>query len=339
MVSAIDYQKANQEKVSKNKANVTYDICGKKLKYCSKNRTKNVERRSSVKYACGAARMAGKSSSCVAPRIGGETSSSTKSLARKSLKSDSQSYLESKRSSSPKSAKSESKKKHATTETNESRAERSVLNSKCYFQLPRARKNACTKEHRWYHEKYVKDDCGSGVVPLKHTYSISRKDWCKTPLSMYQATIGELGRKLLCKEEIVPRDVWPGPPCNIEEYILPRCYGYYRKYECVRPCHSEHVYLSKEGKVRDRVERYWNPCLTEEQKVKIDINEFAPQNAFLGQRLRRTHIDGDPCWWPPPLRKWRTLMRFCRLNARSANSTFVMLFLIQIKKNVVKMLI
>ncbi len=170
--------------------------------------------------------------------------------------------------------------------------------SKCYDQPRRMKRGPCVKPPPWQGGKHVRDECGSGIVPKRLEFMPSRKVWCKTPLSMYQATIGELGRKILCREKIVPRDVKPGPPCNVCEDILPLCRGYYRKYDCLRPCEEEYTrYKSGKKVYRPRVERYWEPCLTKDQKLQLDINGFAGQNVFLGSKMRRTHNpNSTPCW-------------------------------------------
>ena len=177
--------------------------------------------------------------------------------------------------------------------------QRPFLLPKCYFELPKA-KRSCTKIPNWQHCEYVRDECGSGIVPKRFGLKNSHPRWCKTPLSMYQATIGELGRQLLCGETVITRDINPEPPCNIHEYIMPACAGYYRRYDCIKPCEEDHIKI-KDGKkiYRDRVERYWNPCVGKHDKVRIDVNDFAPHNSVLAEKYRRSNIDGDeniPCW-------------------------------------------
>ncbi|KAK7580337.1 hypothetical protein V9T40_000966 [Parthenolecanium corni] len=167
---------------------------------------------------------------------------------------------------------------------------------RCYDQPYRKRPQPCTRAPKWQTGKYKRDECGSGIVPKRLLFLPNRKIWCKTPLSMYQATIGELGRKLLCHETIISRDVRPGPPSNIEEYILPPCRGYYRKYDCLRPCEEDFVSYKQGKKVyRDRVERYWEPCLSQDQKHHLDINTYAHHNVALGLKVRRFNTD-VPCW-------------------------------------------
>lgn len=168
----------------------------------------------------------------------------------------------------------------------------------CYPRRPPKERVACAKPVTWQAGQYVTDDCGSGIVPLRLNFLRNRKHWCKTPLSMYQATIGELGRKILCREEVIQRDLKPAPPCNIEEFILPPCRGYYRKRECVRPCEDQHSYVQRgQRHYRDRVERYWQPCMDKSEQLHLNVNEFAPHNVVLGRKMRRTYGNVDiPCW-------------------------------------------
>lgn len=171
------------------------------------------------------------------------------------------------------------------------------FNAKCYDHK-RAVKRTCGAGVKWQHGKYCRDDCGSGIVTKKFDFKPSRRIWCRTPLTLYQATIGELGRKILCREKIVPRDVRPAPPCNIGQYILPLCRGYYRKYDCLRSC-EEQFAVCKNGvkQYRDCVQRYWEPCQSDWQKDKLNLCEYAPQNSFLALKLRRKNNDCDvPCW-------------------------------------------
>lgn len=178
--------------------------------------------------------------------------------------------------------------------------QRPVAQKKCYFNLPRMKRTCANVSTNWQHCEYVRDECGSGIVPKRFAVS-GKQRWCGTPLSMYQATIGEVGRQLLCGETVINREINSGPPCNIDEYIMPACAGYYRKYDCLKPCEERHVKIKGGKKVyRDRVERYWNPCVvTPQETVKVDINDFAPHNAVLAAKFRRNNIDGDekiPCW-------------------------------------------
>lgn len=168
---------------------------------------------------------------------------------------------------------------------------------RCYELPPRVSREKCIKPPSWQNGKYVRDECGSGIVPVRMSFLHSRRKlWCKTPLSMYQATIGELGREILCREKIVPRDVRPGPPCNIEAFILPPCRGYYRKYDCMRPCEEMYAFTKGDQKIyRNEVDRYWEPCMTREKNGRLNINEFAGHNVYLGKQLRRQN-ENVPCW-------------------------------------------
>lgn len=167
---------------------------------------------------------------------------------------------------------------------------------RCYDQPKRRVRESCVDNFVWDHGVYCRDECGSGIVPKRSDFAPSRKLWCKTPLSMYQATIGDLGRQILCREKVVPRDVKCAPPCNVCEYILPPCRGYYRKYDCLRPCEEEYATCKQGRKMyRDRVQRHWEPCLTKEQKNRLDINSYAGHNVYLGIRMRRKNVD-MPCW-------------------------------------------
>lgn len=178
--------------------------------------------------------------------------------------------------------------------------QRPILQPKCYFDLPRPKRQVCNRMTNWQHCEYVRDECGSGIVPKRYNLKASQVQWCKTPLSMYQATIGELGRKLLCAETVITRNINPAPPCNISEYILPPCRGYYKRYDCVKPCEEDHVRTRNNVKIyRDRVDRYWNPCYSKAEQIRIDVNDFAPHNSVLAERYRRNNTDGDlnmPCW-------------------------------------------
>lgn len=200
-------------------------------------------------------------------------------------------------SARPKSAcsdKSHSLSRGKASKSEISEVERSAL---CYPTRPGKQRPPC-KELVWQNGEYVRDECGSGIVPLKLSFSNNRQYWCKTPLTMYQATIGELGRKILCRDEIIMRDIKPEPPCNIDEFILPLCRGYYRKKDCIRPCEDDHTFIQQGKKhYRSRVDRYWQPCLTEEEKHTIDVNEFAPHNVVLSKKMRRIHgALENPCW-------------------------------------------
>lgn len=166
----------------------------------------------------------------------------------------------------------------------------------CYDQPTRRRTASCRLPKPWQEDKYVKDECGSGIVPTKNKFQFRRTVWCRTPLTMYQATIGELGRQILCRETNVTRDIKPEPPCNVSEYILPLCRGYYRKKDCLRPCEEEYTTIKQGCKVyRDRVERYWKPCMTKEEKISLDVNAYAPHNVALGWKIKRK-LNDEPCW-------------------------------------------
>lgn len=166
----------------------------------------------------------------------------------------------------------------------------------CY-ELPHPRKQVpCVEKTQWQNAKYCRDDCGSGIIPTRFDFRLSRRIWCRTPLTTYQASHGELGRQILCREKIIQRKINEGPPCNICEYVLPPCRGYYRKYDCVNPCDlagEESVYKDGRNRPRDKVERYWEAC--QGQKERIDINKFAPQNMALALKYKRK-AHGVTCW-------------------------------------------
>ncbi len=164
----------------------------------------------------------------------------------------------------------------------------------CHPQPVVRKPRRCFPPKKWQHGVHARDECGSGIVAKRLGVTQSRNLWCKTPLTMYQATIGELGRKILCREKILQRDVNSAPPCNVCEFILPPCRGYYRKYDCLRPCEEEAVVYEKGRKrYRDRVARYWNPCTA--LGTHTDINTYAPHNVFLGSRVARK-AGNVPCW-------------------------------------------
>lgn len=169
--------------------------------------------------------------------------------------------------------------------------------SKCYEKPARRKHEPCKNDFKWQHAEYCRDECGSGIVPLKMTFAPNRKMWCSTPLSMYQSTIGELARKILCDEFKLQRDINPAPPCNVCEYAMPLCRGYYRKYDCMRPCEEDFARRQNGYKVyRDRVQRYWEPCLMAEQKPEKSVRHYAQHNAYLGEMVRRKFQDAVPCW-------------------------------------------
>lgn len=155
----------------------------------------------------------------------------------------------------------------------------------------------CKDDFVWQTGKYVKDECGSGIVPHRQLLSDPRRLWCKTPLTMYQSTIGELARQMLCDEIRVPKRVNDGPPCNLCEQVMPLCKGYYRKYECRRSCEEEHAVVKNGKKVyRDAIQQYWKPCLSAEEKRAYDLSKDADHNVYLGKKLRRKIDDRVACW-------------------------------------------
>lgn len=87
----------------------------------------------------------------------------------------------------------------------------------------------------------------------KATYQETRKKWCKTPLTAYQATQGALALKILLKEVSIPAILGGPPPCNICEDILPLC----RDYLC-ECCRQQGDNFDKKGSV---VDRYRSPRL------------------------------------------------------------------------------
>lgn len=155
----------------------------------------------------------------------------------------------------------------------------------------------CKDDFVWQAAKYVKDDCGSGIVPLRVDTSDPRRIWCQTPLTMYQSTIGELARKMLCHEIVVRKRVNVGPPCNMCEHVMPMCKGYYRKYECRRNCEEDHAVIRNGKKVyRDAIQQYWMPCLTLEEKREYDLSKDADHNVYLGKKLKRKTGEKVVCW-------------------------------------------
>ncbi len=170
--------------------------------------------------------------------------------------------------------------------------------AKCFDEASKQKFRPCNKVFEWQHSKYVKDECGSGIAPLKTDFKRNRnKAWCSTPLSMYQATIGDFARQILCNEYKWKRDVKSIPPCNICEYVLPPCREYYRKYDCLKPCEEDHVALKNgQREYRDHVERYWQPCVIEDSQIKDNARHYAPHNSYLGDTVRRKFQDSTPCW-------------------------------------------
>lgn len=154
------------------------------------------------------------------------------------------------------------------------------------FDKPQRFEATCENNYSWKPGNYVSDDCGSGIVTNVCDAKETRDWWCRTPLSVYQATICELGRKLLCGELKIPRPSITAPPCNVCETILPPCRGYYRKYERLPSC-EEKFATYKHGKkqFRNKVKRYWEPCTMEEQGPGDDITKFAGHNSYLAMKL------------------------------------------------------
>lgn len=200
--------------------------------------------------------------------------------------------------------KSEAKIRHkkstrsATSSANKKSAKASNKSNLCY-PLPRKVPSTarCKDDFVWQTAKYVKDECGSGIVPLRLDVSDPRRIWCKTPLTMYQSTIGELARRMLCNEIVVGKRVNVGPPCNLCEYVMPMCKGYYRKYECRRNCEEKHAVVKNGTKVyRDAIQQYWMPCLTTEEKREYDLSKDADHNVYLGKKLKRQTGEKVLCW-------------------------------------------
>lgn len=260
------YEQALCKKEKEHQRNLKHQVTGKcrltQLQDCSKN----VEDVANVKCVENGDRL--------------NQAGSAKSCKSKSSSSN---------SSNSKSSNTKSSKQHKRLDPKNS--------SKCYEQPARRKHEPCKSDFKWQHAEYCRDECGSGIRPLKMTFAPNRKMWCATPLSMYQSTIGELARKILCDEFKVQRDINAAPPCNVCEYSLPLCRGYYRKYDCVRPCEEEFARRQNGHKVyRDRVQRYWEPCLMEEQKPEKSVRHYAQHNAYLGEVVRRKFQDSVPCW-------------------------------------------
>lgn len=184
----------------------------------------------------------------------------------------------------------------AKQEKNESNKDLLLVQARCYEQPQRRKLAPCRPPIPWQEGEYVKDECGSGIVSKKNLFHSNLKNWCKTPLTMYQSSIGEFGRQILCREIVIQKDVKPEPPCSISEFIVPLCRGYYRKKDCLRPCEEEHVTYKRGQKVyRDCFERYWQPCLTQDEKVQLDVKMYAPHNSVLGLKMKRK-FNEEPCW-------------------------------------------
>lgn len=173
------------------------------------------------------------------------------------------------------------------------------MSLKCYGLDFKMEAQECHKPtFNWQEGKYVRDECGSGMVPYQRKFRTGRIVWCRTPLTMYQATHGELGRQVLCRETNILRDIRPAPPCNVCHSILPPCKGYYRRYECIRPCEEKFATKDKHGNkdYRDAVKRYWDPCVNQtDQAAAVDVNSFAHHNVALGMKMKR-QLEDQPCW-------------------------------------------
>lgn len=197
-------------------------------------------------------------------------------------------------------AGSRSSENHKSSTVNEEKSNGKKLTltqriEKCFPKSPTVVLDPCVPTKSWQRGTYKKDSCGSGIIPVIHSYAQNRRIWCKTPLSTYQSTIGELGRKILCREpgSIVPRDIRSEPPCNICEHVLPPCRGFYRQYDCIRPCEEEYATVIGNRRIyRDAVSRYWDPCTSVD---KPDVNVLAPHNGMLAKKLHRG-MEGADCW-------------------------------------------
>lgn len=289
MAPNVQYEKDADHKEQQKACNVQYDSCGENLNFAKQEMQKGMENKEMVKYLSSGSAMQGTTGSVGVPALAATSACKKPKRAKSKV---------SKISKCTTTVTAKSCDDDATTCPPDRAGNvpiTSKIEAKCYEVKRGIVRDPCLSRI-WQNGKYCRDDCGSGIVAKKFETKQNRRIWCKTPLTMYQATVGELGRKILCREKIVPRDVKPGPPCNVCEYILPPCRGYYRKYDCLRPCEEDYAVI-KGGKkcYRDRVERYWEPCVTLGQKYKLDVNEYAPHNAALGLKLRRENVD-TPCW-------------------------------------------
>lgn len=279
----IEYHNDQDKKQQENRNHVHYETCGKAQKYTKEDHSKETEDKCHTKYLTGGrSAHSGHDHHHSASSRHSHSSHHSKSAARHS---------------SGRACPSGAGASKLGTSAPMSSLEQRM--SHCYEIKRAGQRNECNRKTIWQHGKYIRDECGSGIVPKRFDLKLSRRIWCKTPLTMYQATIGELARQLLCREISVPRDVKGEPPSNIAEYIMPPCRGYYRKYDCLRPCEEEYAVV-RQGKkeYRDRVRRYWEPCLSKDQKHKLDVNDYAPHNVFLGLKMRRRNniTDDVPCW-------------------------------------------
>ncbi len=287
MSNNFHFQKNTNQKETENKVDTTCDVRDGQQVYQNLQTTKGVEAQHCVKYVTDA----------LSVDDGQSVTSSTKKARADSAREP----------SSVSAAPAVSAKNGKPTKSDRRRGERpsrEEIAEKCYDTLPGRRIVPCdSKEAFWRHGKYVQDDCGSGIVPhQKLDFYSNRRIWCSTPLTTYQASHGELGRKILCGEELISRRINPGPPCNVCEIVLPLCRGYYRKYECdFSPCERDYqVFKGGRTRPRTKVERYWEPCLS--LKERSDVNKFAPQNVALAEELKKNalkksgNVGNISCW-------------------------------------------
>ncbi len=142
-------------------------------------------------------------------------------------------------------------------------------------------------KRNWSGGEFVEDEHGAGIQPYTKcvpqvfaTKKTTRTQNCDTPLTMYQSTIGEVARKYLCGEEKLVKNLNSEPPCNFCEIVEPPCRGYYRKYDCVRPNEETCVSYDNGEKIyRNRVDRYWQPCLNEAQKHELYVRTFGDRRS------------------------------------------------------------
>lgn len=134
--------------------------------------------------------------------------------------------------------------------------------------------------------EFRRDEQGEGILPFmecpqkRSTHTQVKSRDCSFPLTVYQTTIGELARRYLCGEEKMERNVIAEPPCNFCEFIEPPCRGYYRRHECIRPQEEECIeYAGGERIYRNRIDRYWQPCLSEAARHLLYVKEFGQKHA------------------------------------------------------------
>lgn len=120
----------------------------------------------------------------------------------------------------------------------------------CMNMVPRRVVSKCKDRYEWQHGKYEEDLFNSQVIPKCHA-DIFHKKLCQIPLSIYQSSICELGRKLLFGEMAMPRNKISPLPCYICESILLPYHGYYRKYEILPVCKDQYM-CTKDGKKQYR---------------------------------------------------------------------------------------